>query len=111
MNYSIYEVDHCTVVKVSGKISRSAVLSSGAFARSLIEKNIINIILHIDGLEDERELIYHVALINSFKKAIENAGGDFVVISNRDAMKNYLLSTGLSRIFPVITYDSKMSTI
>jgi anti-anti-sigma factor len=111
LNYLIYETDNCTVVKVSGKISKSAVLSSGAFIRSLIERDILNIILHIDGLEDERDLIYHIALINSFKKAVENAGGDFVVISNRDALKNYLSSTGLSRIFPVITYNSEMSVI
>jgi len=111
LNYSIYETDYCTIVKVSGKISKGAVLSSGAFIRSLIERDILNIILHIDGLEDERDLIYHIALINSFKKAVENAGGDFVVISNRDALRSYLLSTGLSRIFSVINYNTEMGAL
>jgi anti-anti-sigma regulatory factor len=106
LNYSVLEKEENTEVKVSGKICKAAVLSSGSFIRSLIEKGAANITLDIDGLEDEREMIYHVALINSFKKASDYAGGDFVLVSNRSSVRKYLSRTGLERLFPVDINDT-----
>lgn len=106
MNYSVLEKNGKTVVKVSGKLSSAAVLSSGTFIRSLIERCGSNITLDIDGLEDEREMIYHVALINSFKKAVESKGGVFILISNRSVFKGYLSKTGLGRLFPVVSHNT-----
>jgi len=100
LNYSVLEKEENTEIKVSGKICKAAVLSSGNFIRSLIEKGTTSITLDIDGLEDDREMIYHVALINSFKKASDYAGGDFVLVSNRSSVRKYLSKTGLERLFP-----------
>ncbi|NMC40833.1 MAG: hypothetical protein GYA43_06635 [Bacteroidales bacterium] len=55
--------------------------------------------LDMGGLEDEKEMIYHVALINSFRKTAEQAGGRFVLISASEALKCYLKLSGIERMF------------
>ena len=99
LNYSIFKKNVTAVIKASGKISKGAVLSSGNFIRSLISGGSTNITLDIDGLEDEREMIYHVALINSFKKEVERAGGVFTLVATRPSVQTYLSISGLSRLF------------
>lgn len=101
MNYTISPVNGTLTVKVSGRIDKGAVISSRSFVQSLIEKGYLNFILDMDGLEDEREMIYHVALISSFKNAIEQSGGKFTLLSTSDSLKYYLRLSGLGRIFTI----------
>ena len=106
MNYSVFEKDADIEVKVSGKISSGAVLSSGAFIRSLLERGAASITLNIDGLDDEREMIYHVALINSFKKEVGRMNKIFTLVTTRPSVQAYLSVTGLAGIFPISMHNS-----
>ncbi len=111
MNYSVVEKKGNTEVRVSGKLSKYAILSAGIFIRSLIERCGSNITLDVDGLEDEREMIYHVALINSFKKAVENRGGSFTLVSNSTGLQRYLSGTGLARLFGNNSHNNAEGTV
>lgn len=106
LNYSVFKKNKTAVVKASGKICRAAVLSSGNFVRGLLEKGYADITLDIDSLDDEREMLYHIALINSFKKEVERAGGIFTLVSTRPAVKAYLSICGLERLFIYRKHDS-----
>ena len=107
MDYTISSLNGTLTVKVSGRIDRGAVISSRSFAQSLIEKGYLNFILDMDGLEDEREMIYHVALISSFKNTIEQSGGKFTLLSTSDSLKYYLRLSGLGRLF-IITEKTEL---
>ena len=99
MEYKTSKLENSIIVEVSGRIDKGGVISAGAYARSLHEYNSVNIILDVDGLEDEREMFYHVALINTFKKEAEQGGGTFRLRSSRRSLKSYLSMTGLDRLF------------
>mgnify|MGYP001194193816 CR=1 FL=1 len=101
MNYTIITGNGTLTVRVSGSIDRGAVISSRSFVQSLIEKGYLNFILDMENLGDEREMIYHVALINSFRNSVEQAGGRFTLLSASESLKCYLSLSGLGRLFPV----------
>lgn len=98
--------DHI-LIEVSGSIDRGNVISAGSFIRELNITYPETVIIDIDGLEDEREMFYHVSLINILKKEVEQAGGIFRVRASRFSIRKYLRMTGLDNIFsfdePVVT--------
>ena len=98
MNYTISRMKDHTLIKASGKINAGAVISAGSFVHelALISETVI---LDVDGLEDEREMFYHVTLINSFKKEVELAGGILKIRANRLSIRKYLSLTGLKKLF------------
>ena len=101
LNYTIITGNGTLTVKVSGRIDKGAVIGCRSFVLSLIEKGYLNFRLDLKDLEDEREMIYHAALINSFRNIIEQAGGRFVLVSVSEALKYYLKLSGIGRLFPV----------
>jgi len=101
LNYSVSEKNENTEIRVSGRLNKGAVIASGNFIRSLIDRGASEITLNIDGLDDDREMVYHIALINSFKKETERANKIFKLVSTRSSIQKYLSITGLSMLFPV----------
>src|SRR5208337_3826905 len=98
MEYWISESKDHILVKATGMLDRHAIYSVGTFIRPLLKGGSPRIVLDIDGLEEEREMIFHVGLINAFKREIEQAGGSLTVLANRPHIVNFLRSTGLDRI-------------
>mgnify|MGYP001315091161 CR=1 FL=1 len=99
MNYTISKMNDHTLIKVSGRVNGKTVISAGSFINELDIIFPETIILDVDGLEDEREMFYHVALINSFKKQVELAGGILKIRANRLSIRKYLGITGLKKLF------------
>lgn len=102
MNYTLSRTDECTVIEVSGKIDGGIVMSAGSLVRRMGITYPGTVILDIDGLEDQREMFYNVALINSFKKEIEQRGGKLKLRATRLPVTRYLTMTGLKKLF---TFD------
>ncbi len=99
MDYKFRKMKDHTIVEVKGKIDGGTVMSAGSFIRGLEINYPETVILDVDGLEDGREMFYHVALINSFKKEVEQAGGILKIRSTGLSLKKYLNVTGLKRLF------------
>ena len=44
-------------------------------------------------------MFYHVAVITTIKKEVEQCGGDLRIRTSRPFMKKYLVMTGLTKLF------------
>jgi hypothetical protein len=99
LNYTISKMKDHILIEVSGNIDRGNVMSAGSFIRELDIIYPETVILDVDGLEDEREMFYHVSLINTFKKEVEQAGGVLKIRATGLSIKKYLSITGLKNLF------------
>ncbi len=99
MNYTVKNSENHTVIEVSGVVDRGAVITAASFIRGLELTFPVVVILDVDGLEDEKEMFYHAALINTIKKEIEFAGGTFRIRVRKESLRRYLSMTGLERLF------------
>ena len=99
MNYEISRLKDCTVIEASGKIDRAAVISASSYLRGLDIDYPETVILDINGIEDEREMFYHVALINTVKKGVEQSGGTFILRASGASVRRYMRITGLDMLF------------
>ncbi len=99
MIYNISKFDNYTLIEVSGKIDRGGVISAASYIRELEINHPERVILDIDGLEDEREMFFHAALINTVKKEVEHGGGSFRIRAGKASIRSYLSMTGLERLF------------
>ena len=112
MNYSLYKTKDLTVIEVTGKINSGILMSAGSFIRGLNITYPGTVILDVDGLEDQREMFYHVAFINAFKKVIESSGGVLKIRATGLAIRKYLSVTGLKKLFlidePVSPADAEV---
>lgn len=99
MNYKISKMQGYTLLEIAGSIDSRAVISAGSFIRELRISYPETVILDIDGLEEQREMFYHVALINSIKKVVEQSGGILKVRASGLPVKRYLSIMGLKKLF------------
>ncbi|MFH0976379.1 MAG: hypothetical protein V1874_11415 [Spirochaetota bacterium] len=102
MEYKISKITDSIVIKVMGPFNKNAVHSVSTFLKPFLNGNSTDITLDIDNLEDEREIVFHIGLVNAFKKAIEQVGGKLSVRAERSSVRKYLSNTGIDRIFYLI---------
>ncbi len=116
MDYKVINSDDHTVIELSGKVDRGSVLTAASYMRELPIEFQQTIILDVDGLDDEREMFYHAAVINTIKKEIEFAGGTFRIRAEKESIRSYLSMTGLDRLFifdksAVISREDRISEL
>lgn len=99
MIYSRVREKGQTVIKLAGRIDGAAVISAGSFIRSLDITYPGTVVFDIDGVENQGEMFYHVALLNTVKKMVEHAGGIFRIRTASRFMNRYLRMTGLKEHF------------
>lgn len=99
MDYSMSRMKDCTIIRLAGKADGAAVMSAGTSVRELEITYPQTVILDIDGIEDQREMFYHVAVITTIKKEVEQCGGRLRIRTSRPMMSKYLLMTGLKKLF------------
>ena len=102
MEYRISKLKESILIKVVGPFNKKAVHSVSTFLEPLLSGNFTNITLDIDNLEDEREIVFHLGLVNAFKKAIDQVGGKLSVRAERSSIRKYMDKTGMNRIFYLI---------
>lgn len=102
MNYSLLKMKDYVLIKIKGKIDPANVVSAGSFIRELDIKFPASVILDVDGLEEHREMFYHVAMINSIQKEVVHSGGELKVRTTGSSLKKYLNMMGLKKLF---TFD------
>ncbi|HQO40253.1 MAG TPA: hypothetical protein PK986_07275 [Spirochaetota bacterium] len=107
MNYSLLKMKDYVLIKVKGKIDTANVVSAGSFIRELEIPHPATVILDVDGLEEHREMFYHVAMINSIQKEVNYAGGELKVRTSGSSLKKYLNMMGLKRLF---TFDESIAS-
>ncbi len=101
MEYRISILNDALLIKVLGPLNRKAVYTVGALIRPLVTGHSPRIILDVEGLEYEKEMVYHLGLINAFKKEIEQAGGSFTLAAGRNRITKYLRMAGLDKLFNI----------
>lgn len=99
MEYRISIINDSLLIKVLGPFNKSAIHSAGIFLKPLLESISSKITMDIDDLEDERDMVFHIGLVNAFRKEIDQAGGKLFVKTDKPSVRKYLRSTGLDRIF------------
>lgn len=109
MNYSLVKMKDAMLIKIRGKIDPANVVSAGSFIRELDINYPADIILDVDGLEEHREMFYHVAMINSIQKEVNYAGGVLKVRTTGASLKKYLNMMGLKRLFTFDEPDAVMA--
>lgn len=99
MEYRVYMTSDSISIKVMGPFNKNAIYSAGQFMKSLLNGAPARVTLDIDDLQDEREMIFHMGLVNAFKKEIDRAGGKLLVKTEKQSLRRYLRNTGMDRIF------------
>ncbi len=99
MEYRISFMEDSILIKVLGSFNRNAIHSVGSFLKPFLKGISTKITLDIDGLKDEREIVFHFGLVNAFRKEIDQAGGKLYVRTSRPVVRKYLAKTGLDKIF------------
>ena len=99
MDYIISRRNGSTLITASGVITRRDVVSAGSLIRNLDLAEDETLILDVDGVEDGREMFYHVAFINTLKKETEQKNARFLLRSTNHSMRTYLDMMGLERLF------------
>jgi anti-anti-sigma regulatory factor len=99
MEYRISIVNDSILIKVLGPFNKTAVYSAGVFLKPLLKGVSTKITMDIDDLKDEREMVFHMGLVNAFRKVIDQVGGKLFVKTDKPAVREYLRSTGLDKIF------------
>ena len=99
MEYKITKQKDSILIKVFGPFSKNAINLAGVFLQPILINISKKIILDIGDLNEAREMIFHFGLVNSFRKEIDQAGGELFVKTHDPVMKKYLYNTGLGRLF------------
>ncbi len=99
MDYKLTMMKDRVVIEVKGRVDASEVMSAGSFVRELGIEYPGTVILDVDGLEEQRELFYHVAFITAVKKAVEQAGSVLKVRAKGQSLRKYMNITGLKKLF------------
>jgi anti-anti-sigma regulatory factor len=102
MEYRISKLKESILIKVLGPFNKNAVHSVSTFLEPFLSGNSTRITLDIDNLKDEREIVFHLGLVNAFKKAIDQVGGKLTVRAESSCIRSYLNKTGMDRIFFLI---------
>jgi hypothetical protein len=101
MEYKISSLKDSVLIKVLGPLNRNAIYSVSTFIKPFLKGASTKITLDVDGLEDEKEMVFHLGLINAFKKEIDQAGGKLTVMADRASIKKYLKATRLNKLFNI----------
>ncbi len=99
MNYALRRLDDYTLIELSGRVDGPIVVAAGGLVRKMGISSPGTVILDIDGLDEQREMFYHVALINTFKKEVEQKGGILKLRVTSHPILKYLSMTGLKKLF------------
>jgi len=103
MEYRVKKLKESILIKVIGPINKNAKYSARSFLEPFLDGRFTNITLDIDNLENDREIVCHIGLVNSFKKAIDQVGGKLFLKVERSSIRKYLHKTGMDRLFYLIS--------
>jgi len=102
MEYRISTIDDYTLIKVLGPFNRNAIHSVSKFLKPFLKGNSRKITLDIDNLVNEKDMVFHVGLLNAFRKEIDQAGGTMQVQAENVSLRQYLSAMRLDRIFTLL---------
>jgi anti-anti-sigma regulatory factor len=99
MEYRISVINDSILIKVLGPFSKYAIYSAKTLLKPILKNVSKKIILDISDLKNIKEMVFHLGLVNAFKKEIDQAGGKLFIKTDEPVVHKYLQKTGLDRIF------------
>lgn len=99
MEYRISIINDSVLIKVLRPFSKYAIYSASSFLKPFMKGVSTKITLDIDDIIDGRDMVFHLGLVNAFRKEIDQAGGKLFIKTDKPDVRKYLRKTGLDRIF------------
>lgn len=101
MEFQVTEKSNYSVVRVKGRLNRTAVYSVRRLVAPLFLRNRNGIALDMGGVPEEKELIYQVGFLNAFRKEAALAGAELRICSLRQKIKEYVVENRMDEFFYV----------
>jgi len=97
-------------IKVIGPFIKNSMYTVSTFLKPFLQNADPIFYLDIDDLENDKEVIFYLGLINAFKKEIEQAGGVLFVKAGRPSIEKFFQKSRLDKIFNMI-HDKPLKEI
>jgi anti-anti-sigma regulatory factor len=107
MDYIVNKNKDHVLIKIAGKLNKNAIYNVREFLDAILNHPKPKVVIDLSELQEDKDVVYQVGLINAFKKEIDLAGGKFKVNSLSPGVQKYFTENRLDRLFDIGYQDSK----
>ena len=101
MKCNVIEKRDFIFVEIGGLLTKRGTFSVRDILRPWQTRTEPRIAIDLGGIDEDRDVVTQLDVINAFKKEVDLMNGFLKVCSLRPHIRNYLLKTGLDRIFDI----------
>ena len=101
MKYHVIEKRDFIIVEIGGLLTKRVPFSVRDILRPWRSRREPKIAVDMGGIDEDRNEVTQLAVINAFKKEVDLMNGFLKICSLRPRIKNYLFKNRLDRIFDI----------